>query len=354
MKSLIRSNRFNNLKGVNRRVVLLLAVGTLLAACRAPQAAQPTQPPAAAPSPTPTKVTLMLDWTPNTNHTGFYVALTKGWYREEGIELEIQQPGATVVPNQVVAERQALFGVSSQEQVTLDRAQGLPIVSIAAIIQHNTSGFASVKEAAIQRPADLAGKRYGAFGLPFEQPFLNALLKCDGADAGTIQTVQLGPTSDYRAMLGREIDFAWIFYAWDGVAAELAGTPYNVIMLSDYTECVPDYYTPLIITSESLMAENPELVRRFMRATARGYQFAISNPDEAAAALLEQVPELQTSADIVKASARWLAPRYQADAPRWGEQKVETWRAFAEFAKQAGIISGEFNAEQAFNTDFLP
>ncbi len=333
-----------------RRLFLLGGAAALIAACRAPQPATPANTPA----PAPQKVTLMLDWTPNTNHTGFYVALAKGWYQEEGIALDIQQPGATVVPNQVVAERQALFGVSSQEQVVIDRSQNLPIVSIAAIIQHNTSGFASVKDAGIQRPADLAGKRYGAFGLPFEQPFLDALLKCDGADAGTIQTIQLGPTSDYRAMLGREIDFAWIFYAWDGIAAEVTGAPYNVIMLSDHADCVPDYYTPLIITSESLIAENPNLVQRFLRATARGYDFAIRNPDEAATILLEQVPELQTSADIVRASARWLAPRYQAEAGRWGEQKRETWRTFADFSKRAGILSGDMDVDKAFSNAFLP
>ncbi|MGQ9815134.1 MAG: ABC transporter substrate-binding protein [Candidatus Roseilinea sp.] len=296
----------------------------------------------------------MLDWTPNTNHADFYVALAKGWYRNESIDLKIQQLGATVVPNQVVAERQALFGVSSQEQVTLDRSQDLPIVSIAAIIQNNTSGFASVRDAGIQRPADLAGKRYGAFGLPFEQPFLDALLKCDGADAGTIKTVQLGPTSDYRAMLGREIDFAWIFFAWDGVAAEVAGEPYNMIMLSDYADCVPDYYTPLVITSQALIAENPDLVRRFLRATARSYDFAIRNPDEAATILLEQAPELQTSADIVRASARWLAPCYQAGAARWGEQQAEVWQAFTDFSVRAGILTASIDTSRAYSNNFLP
>ncbi len=337
---------------MKRELFTLTLAAALLAACRPVQPAAPASD--TSQTRAPEKVTLMLDWTPNTNHTGLYVALAKGWYRDEGIDLEIQQPGATVVPNQVVAERQALFGISSQEQIVIDRGQDLPIVSIAAIIQHNTSGFASVKDAGIQRPADLAGKRYGAFGLPFEQPFLDALLTCDGADAGTIQTIQLGPTSDYRAMLGREIDFAWIFFAWDGVAAEVSGEPYNIIMLSDYADCVPDYYTPLIITSEALIAENPDLARRFLRATARGYDFAIRNPDEAAAILLEQVPELQTSADIVKASARWLASRYQAEAARWGEQKREVWQAFADFSKQAGILSADIDVDKAFSNAFLP
>jgi ABC-type nitrate/sulfonate/bicarbonate transport system substrate-binding protein len=296
----------------------------------------------------------MLDWTPNTNHTGFYVALAKGYYDEEGIDLEIQQPGTAVVPNQVVAEDKVQFAVSAQEQVTLDRGQGLPIVSIAAIIQHNTSGFASTQDSGIQTVEDLAGKRYGAFGLPYEKPFLDALMQCAGADASSIEYIQLGPSSDYRALLGSEIDFSWIFYAWDGVAAEVAGNPYNVIMLKDHTDCVPDYYTPLILTSEKLIAANPDLVKRFMRATSKGYDFAIQNPDEAADILLQQVPELQSSADIVKASQKWLAPQYKAEAARWGEQRAEVWQKFAEFALNARILDKPIDTTKVFSNDYLP
>jgi ABC-type nitrate/sulfonate/bicarbonate transport system substrate-binding protein len=328
---------------MNRKTILLAACAALVAsACRAPQAGAPRP------------VTLMLDWTPNTNHTGVYVALAKGWYKEEGITLEIQQPGAATIPNQVVAEGQAQFGVSYQEQVTLDRSQGLPVVSIAAVIQHNTSGFAGAHDSGIDEIADLAGKRYGSFGSPWEQPFLDALLKCAGADAGTIQVIQLGPTSDYRALLGRDIDFAWVFWAWDGVASEVAGQPYQAIMLKDHTDCVPDYYTPVLVAGEKLIADDPDLVRRFMRATARGYDFAIQNPDEAADLLLQQVPELKPTADIVKASARWLAGQYRADAPRWGEQKAEVWSRFAEFALKAGILPQSIDAGKAYTNAFLP
>ena len=93
-----------------RQILLLAGAAALIAACRAPQPATPASTPISTVTSAPEKVTLMLDWTPNTNHTGCYVALARGWYRDEGIALAIQQPGATVLPNQVVAERQALFG----------------------------------------------------------------------------------------------------------------------------------------------------------------------------------------------------------------------------------------------------
>lgn len=329
-------------------IVMMVAAAVTGMACRAPQAAAPQAAVA------PDKVTLMLDWTPNTNHTGVYVALAKGWYKEQGIDLEIQQPGAATVPNQVVAEGEAQFAVSFQEQVTLDRSQGLPVVAVAAVLQHNTSGFAGAAGSGITSVASLVGKRYGSFGSPWEQPFLDALMKCAGLDAGSIQFIQLGPTSDYRALLGRDIDFTWIYYAWDGIAAEVAGHPYDTVMLKDHTDCVPDYYTPVIITSEKQIAGSPALVKRFMHATAQGYQFAIQHPDEAAGLLIQQVPELATSADIVKASARWLAGQYQAGAPRWGEQKLEVWRRFGDFALKAKILDKPVDPAAAFTNDFLP
>jgi len=325
-----------------RMTLLFIAAALALSACRAPGGAAPQ------------KATLMLDWTPNTNHTGLYVALAKGWYQEEGIELEVQQPGAATIPNQVVAENKAQFAVSYQEQLTLDRSQGLPLVSVAAIIQHNTSGFAGIQGSGIQNIEDLAGKRYGSFGSPWEQPFLDALMKCAGADASSIQVIQLGPASDYRTMLGRDIDFAWIYYAWDGIAAEVAGQPYETVMLKDHLDCVPDYYTPIFVTSEPLIADDPDLVRRFMRATARGYEFAIAHPEEAAGILIQQVPELQGSADIVAASAKWLAGQYQAEAKRWGEQKPEVWQRFADFALNAKILDQPIDMSKAFTNEFLP
>ena len=106
-------------------------------------------------------VQVVLDWFPNTNHTGLYVALEQGYYAEEGLDVEIIQPGEGNTAEQLVASGQVQFGVSYQESVTQARAQDIPIVSLAAVIQHNTSGFASLKEDGIVTVRDFEGKRYG-------------------------------------------------------------------------------------------------------------------------------------------------------------------------------------------------
>jgi ABC-type nitrate/sulfonate/bicarbonate transport system substrate-binding protein len=309
------------------------------------QAAEPT---ATAP---PTPVVAMLDWFPNTNHTGLYVALDKGWYAEEGLSVEIIEPaeGSTLV--QVVAAGQADFGISYQEEVSHARSEDIPIVSIAAIIQHNTSGFASPADRGITRPKDFEGTRYGSWGSPIERAVLDVLMACDDGDVNEVEFIDIG-WADYFTVVERDVDFAWIFYGWTGIEAELRDMDLDIVMLSDWTHCVPDYYTPVMITSEANIAEKPELVSSFMAATLRGYEFAIENPAAAADILLKYAPE--SNPDLVRASQQWLSPQYQADAERWGEQKLEIWQGYADWMADRELLPGHIEAEKAFTNEFLP
>ena len=299
-----------------------------------------------------TPVTVMLDWVPNTNHIGLFVAEAHGYYADHGLAVEIIQP-ADVAVEQVVASGRAHFGISYQEQMTFSRAADIPVVSIAAIIQHNTSGFAALAEKGIETPADLAGLRYGAFGSPIEGATLTALLDCFDADASTIDMIDVG--YDLIPLLNRDaIDFAWIFYGWDGLRAEQEGAALTTLLLADYADCVPDYYTPVLIAGEDLLASDPELVRAFMAAVSEGYAYAIEHPAEAAEILIAAAPELEAQADLVRASLEWLAPRFQDDAPRWGEQSLEVWQEYADFLIESGLLEGEFDAAAAFSNDYLP
>ncbi len=124
------------------------------------------------------KVSIVLDWTPNTNHTGLYVARDKGYFKEEGLDVEIILPGEAGA-DQLVASGKSEFGISAQESLTEARAQEIPIVSIGAIIQHNTSGLASPAGKNIQQPRDFEGKTYGGWGAPVEQAVLTSLMEAD-------------------------------------------------------------------------------------------------------------------------------------------------------------------------------
>ncbi|MBU8733241.1 ABC transporter substrate-binding protein [Cytobacillus oceanisediminis] len=295
------------------------------------------------------KVTVVLDWTPNTNHTGLYAAKDKGYFKEEGLDVEIIMPGEAGA-DQLTASGKADFGVSYQESITEARVQGVPLVSIAAVIQHNTSGFASPAEKNIKSPKDFEGKTYGGWGAPVEKSVIDSLMKKENANIDKVSIVNMGD-ADFFTAVKRDIDFAWIYYGWTGVEAELRGEKINMVYLTDYSEKL-DYYTPVLATSEKMIADDPDTVKAFVKAAARGYEFAIGQPGEAADILLKNAPDLDS--ELVKKSQEWLSPRYQDDASRWGEQKLEVWENYADWMHENGLLDKELDAGKAFTNDFLP
>lgn len=297
------------------------------------------------------EITLMLDWVPNVNHTGIFAAESQGYFEEAGLTVNIVQPGE-VYAEQAVATGSADFGISFQEYVTLSRADDVPIVSIAAIIQHNTSGFASRADMGVTSPADFEGLTYGSFGTLFEEPTLRELMGCAGGDFSQLEIVDTG-FSDPLALLDEEqIDLAWIFYGTQGFLAEQQGVDLNIVMMNDYFDCIPDYYTPVFIASEETIANRAETVRAFLSAISKGYQFAIENPDEAADILLEAAPEYDST--VIHKSQAWLSDQYQADAPRWGEQKASVWEDYTNWMVEYGVIDAPIDIEAAFTNEFLP
>lgn len=300
-----------------------------------------------------TQVTFMLDWTPNTNHTGLYVAQSLGYFDEANLDVEIVEP-VDVQVEAALDTGLVQFGIGFQDFTTYALVDGAQVVSVAAIIQHNTSAFASVSaNNPVETPADLAPLTYGGYGQPgIENAMISQLLSCDGAEWNTDNYLDVGFANPLELLDLERIDFAWIFYAWQGIQAEVSGTELDAVMLQDYLDCVPDYYTPILLTSQTMIDEQPDVVAAFVQATARGYAYAIENPEAAAEILLEAVPELD--AELVTASAAWLADQYMADAPRWGEQQAEVWQGFTDFLIENGIIEGPLDTATVFTNEFLP
>lgn len=295
------------------------------------------------------KVSVVLDWTPNTNHTGLYVAKEKGYFEEEGLDVDIIMPGEAGA-DQLVASGKSQFGVGYQEGVTQARIQDVPLVSIAAVIQHNTSGFASPAEKNISSPKDFEGKSYGGWGTPVEKSIISSLMSTENADVEKVKIVNIGD-SDFFTAVKKDIDFAWIYYGWTGVEAELRGEKINMVYLTDHSDKL-DYYTPVLTTNEKMVADNPDTVKAFVKAASKGYQFAIENPGEAADVLIKEVPDLDP--ELVKKSQEWLASKYQDDAPRWGEQKLEVWENYATWMYENDLLEKELDAKKAFTNEFLP
>jgi len=297
------------------------------------------------------EITVILDWVPNTNHTGIYIAKENGYYNDEGLEIEIIQPSEGGSAG-LVAAGKGEFGISYQEQVTYARTTDnpLPIVAIAAIMQHNTSGFASPADKDIKTPADFEEKIYGGWGSPMEEAMLKGLMEKYGADYSKLEIVNIG-ASDFLTSVTRDVDFAWIFYGWDGIKAELEDISIDFMLLQEVDPLL-DFYTPLIIASEETIDESPGLIEKFLRATEKGYLFAIENPEEAARLFLLDNSELDP--ELVTASQKYLSQQYKGDSPKWGLMEKSIWDNFSDWMFENGLLQKRLETDMAFTNEFLP
>jgi ABC-type nitrate/sulfonate/bicarbonate transport system substrate-binding protein len=302
-----------------------------------------------APAESVVNVTLVLDYVPNTNHTGFYVAQKLGYFAEEGLSVNIIEPGENMVAT-LVATGDADFGISYQEDVTYARAAAdpLPIKAIATIIQHNTSGIASAKSKNITSPKDFEGKIYAGWGAPSEEATLKAIMTADGADPNKLNIIT-SDGSGYEA-LEKNVDLEWFYWAWDGIACEIEDFPINYIALSAFDERL-DYYTPVIISGEKLLSANPDTARKFLSATKRGFEYAIEHPEEAAEILQQAVPEYDI--EMLKKSQQYLAAEY-AKGSEWGLMKESVWDAYTAFMVEYGLIEKQIVAADCYTNEFLP
>ena len=295
-------------------------------------------------------VTVVLDWVPNTNHTGLYVALEKGFYKDLGLNVEIMQPpeGGAL---SLVAAGKAEFAVSFQEEIgpALTSENPLPVVAVASIIDHNVSGIISLKEKGIDSPSKLEGKRYASWDTPFERAILTNIVEGDGGDFSKVELIP-NTVTDVISALQTDIDAVWVYYGWDGIATELAGLDTNYIAFRDINP-VFDFYTPVLASGTKYLEENEEEAKKFLEATAQGYEYAIANPEEAAEILVKHAPEVDL--ELAKASQAFLANEYQAEKASWGTIDETRWTTFYDWMYEEGLIGADLGS-QGFTNAYLP
>ena len=301
-----------------------------------------------------TKVTFVLDWTPNTNHTGLYVALANGYFEEAGLDVEVVQPpddGAEML----VGSGKAQFGVSFQDTMApaLIGENALPITAVAAVIQHNTSGIISRKGEGMDTPKGLEGKKYATWDMDVEKAMMKNVVEADGGDFSKVELIPSTVTDEVSALQSKSVDAIWIYYAWAGIACQVAGLETDYFAFSDINP-VFDYYTPVIIANNSFLEENPDTAKAFLSALSKGYVYAQENPDEAAEILLESCPELESSRDLVVASQEYLADKYTADAAQWGVFDADRWNAFYNWLSENGLTAEAIPENTGFTNDYLP
>ncbi len=322
-----------------------------------------TPPPSGSPAPSAAAkgtVRLALDWTPNTNHTGFYVAKANGWYDEAGIDLQIL-PYATTTPEALIAAGQAECGISFQDSLTFAAATGAPVVSVMAILQHTAQEIAVLASSDIIRPRGLDGRIYAGFGYPNEEPTLRSVIKADGGK-GDFTVVTLD-TAAYEALYARKADFVITFTAWEGIEAGMRGIDLRTFAFTDYG--FPDFYQVVLACDRRWLDREPALAKAFVEATVLGSEVAADDPDGAAALLIEENPGVfEANAELPVASQRFLAEHdYLRDEQgAVGHQTLERWQGYSGFLYEQGLLAGPDGKPLAappdyaalFTNDFLP
>ena len=307
-----------------------------------------------APSDGREKITFVLDWTPNTNHTGLYVALANGYFDREGLEVEVVQPpegGAEVL----VASGRAQFGVSFQDSLAPAFAgdSPMPVTAVAAVVQHNTSGIISRAGEGMDTPAGLEGHKYATWDMDLEKATIAHVMEADGGDFSKVELIPSTVTDEVSALTSKSVDAIWVFYGWAGKACEVAGLDTDYFAFSDI-DPVFDFYTPVIIGCDRWMAEHPEATRAFLKALRDGYEYAIKNPIPAADILMGLAPELAGNQALVYASQKYMSEQYRADAARWGEFDPARWAAFFNWINENALADGEIKPDHGFTNDYLP
>ena len=301
------------------------------------------------------KITFCLDWTPNTNHTGLYVAQAKGYYEEAGLDVEIVQPpenGAALM----CAAGQAQFAIEAQDTMAASLAldEPLGITAVAGIIQHNTSGILSRKGDGIDKPAGLTGKTYSTWDSPIELAMLENVVNGDGGDFSQVTLIPNDITDEPAALAAKQTDAIWVFQGWGGINADVEGVDCDYFAFSDINP-VFDYYTPVIIANNDYLSENPDQAKALMEATAKGYEFAAENPDEAAQILIDgdNTGSLKDAEDLVKKSQEFLSTKYIDDAESWGVIDADRWNAFYKWLYENQLCDKDLTGV-GFSNDYLP
>ncbi|MEM8897124.1 MAG: ABC transporter substrate-binding protein [Bacteroidota bacterium] len=282
---------------------------------------------------------LALDWTPNINHIGFFVAQHKGFYKEAGVEVEIIDPSAdnyAVTPAKKVEMGMADLALCPTESVISyqTKKDPFPLIGIATIFQEDVSAIVVKGDAGISSPKDLDGKSYASYKARFEDEIVKQMIRNDGGQ-GELTLAYPDKLGIWETVMSGAFDATWIFVNWEGVEAEGSDIPLTYFRMKDYE--VPYSYSPLIAIDERKLVEAEQDYKNFLSASKAGYLYAVSNPEEANSILRSFLPEKDQKIDLKKA-LDISAPAFGTEES-WGKMDPQVVGDFLQWIYDHGLES---------------
>lgn len=328
--------------------VLLFAVAACAPAAptKSFQTGSPTQ---TAPAGAPEKASVALDWYPWSNHTGLYLAQEDGHYRAMGLDINLYVPANPEDVLKLVAAGKDTFGISYMADVLLARQEGIPVKSIAAMVQRPLNSLMTLKASGIDRPKKLEGKKVGYPGIPGHEALLATMLEKDGSSLNKVDLVNVG-FDLVPALIGKKVDAVMgAYWVHESILAELQGFPVNTMAVNDWG--APLFYELVLVTSDKVAKEQPELVKRFMWATGKGYATAAKDYKRALDLLVKVNPE--TNRAMEDEGIKLLAPLWTDRVEAFGVQERRRWESMEKWMRSKNLLTRQINLDEAFSTEFV-
>lgn len=302
-----------------------------------------------------TKIIVSLDWTPNTNHTGLYVALANGYYDEAGLDVQIIQPpeGDAIA---ACSSNQVQFAIGYQDLLAAGFASDTPmeVTAVAAILQHNSSCIISKEDQGMDSPKGLEGNDFLTWESPIELAMMENVVTNDGGDWSKVNLIPNTVTDEAQDVNVNPSHAIWVYYGWGGINAEVNDIDVDTFFFKDLNP-IFDYYSPVLVANNEFLNTNPEAAKAFLAATQKGYEYAIDNPEEAAQILIDgdETGSLIGSEELVIESQKYMADEYTADADKWGYIEPARWDAFYKWLTDEKLVEKELPAGTGFTNNYL-
>ena len=326
-------------------VLLAPLLALVLAACG--EKRDTVNPPGGATQP----LSLMLDYFPNADHVGVYRALAEHDFQQAGLDVHVQVPSDPAEPLKLLAAGRVDLAISYEPELMLARDKGLPLVSIAALVQRPLTAIVSVGSAHIRSVSDLRGKTVGDAGIPYQHAYLQTILQHAGVDPGQVREVNVG-FNLVPAMLSHKVA-ATLGAFWNYEAIQLAQLGKNPNVLHMEQVGVPNYDELVLVARASTIATRGDALRRFVQALARGYSSARSDPSAAVGDLLAASPGLNQKLQLTSARAT-MSSFFPADPSRpWGWQDQDQWNSYGEWMLSHHLIHSSSAVVDASTNELL-
>lgn len=290
------------------------------------------------------KLKLALDWTPNINHIGFFVAQSKGFYQEVELDVEISDPSQDnyqTTPAKKVELGMVDFALCPTESVISYNTKSDPfkLIAIAALLKEDLSAIVVRSDIGIDSPKDLDGKLYSSYQARYEDGIVKEMIKNDGGE-GDLRIVYPEKLSIWDTLLNNEADATWIFMNWEGV--EVANTSHDLkyFKMKDYQ--IPYSYSPVLAADAEKADANLDVYKSFIQATKKGFLFCQSDPEEAVEILSKHVQEKEKHLDL-SAALKVTAPHF-GDDNNWGIIEEENLNEFLSWIKSKGLERSNITA----------